>query len=583
MRDSLPVSPSGGPRIPGGATQGIATLGGCLLAVALLMPVGDAPWHSFWREWMAAIAVLLMAMAALSTLRELNLPLRLRVVSLPAAAIALAAQCLAQRLGGQLHNLTDALLPAIYLLAFALCMMIAESLPRNDRDVLADRLAAAWVVAALLSAPLAVLQWTGTLRLDLGMRVDYGRPVAHMEQANLLGSLMIQGMVGLWRLCARGRLNVRLGTLLAAPMLISIVLTQSRTAWLVAACGLAVLVWRRDLVRWRPHGQWGTAACVALAIGSVALPAIDAMMAQPGLTLAQRSAAGTRPDAWLLFLDAVVTRPWLGWGVLQNGEAQYALALGHVSLLESFSSAHDIVIDLMVWFGAPVGVAAGLGLGWAVWRRVRRSEDVAALSTACAAAALWLHAMVEFPLHYLFFLLPFGLILGLTAPSGDADRRAWRISLRGPLRLPALSLAPAFLLALLAHEYLRVTDVRPVLAYEMTTRHVGWEAALPAPELFVLDRLADFHRFAALPQKAGLGRADLDAAHAAMLRQPFVPSIERFAVLDGLNGRPLEAQDALRRISMFCVPEVTAESQRAWKLWRARWPVLPPWPPEQPR
>jgi hypothetical protein len=560
-------------------TRTIENLGALLLAVAFLLPVGDAPWFSFWREWSAAIAVLLMLLGAITTLRDHRLPLRLPVLSLPAAALGLAVVCWAQFAGGLVPYVSDALIASLYLVAFSLCAVVAGSLPLSYRERFADRLAMALAVAALISVPLAVLQWTGWLRLDLGMRVAGGRPVAHMEQANLLCSLLIQGVFGLWRLSARGRLGTRAAILLCAPLLLAIVLTQSRVAWLVALALLGAAAWRRDIFDWRRHGPGVLAIALFVVVGALALPWVNDRLGLIGAALSERFSEGRRPAIWSLFVDAATVYPWVGWGALQNGAAQFALADRHPSLGYFFSSAHSIGLDLMVWFGIPVGGLAAVALVTVVARRVAWASDIATLATALAAVALVLHGWVELPLHYAYFLLPLGLFVGATRIDRES---AWGPALLVPtdvkVLLPGLSLLWALLLALLGREYIRIADVRPVLAIDKMTRHLVLEADSPNPDAMLLDQLKAFHAFAALPLGTGASAADLDAAKAAMTRAPYSASIERYALLAGINGRDAEARVALRRLCKFETPAQCLASQDAWTLWRRQWPGLPAWP-----
>jgi hypothetical protein len=173
--------------------------------------------------------------------------------SIPVLAIGLAMLCWFQLAGGRVPYLSDAVLASLYLSAFGICALVAGSLPAAERDVLADRLAACMAGAALVSVPLAVLQWVGLLRLDMDMPVMGGRPVAHMEQANLLCSLLIQGLLGVWRLAERRRLGAPAALALGAPVLLTIVLTQSRVAWVVAVAISARMVSAGRLTRPAPH------------------------------------------------------------------------------------------------------------------------------------------------------------------------------------------------------------------------------------------------------------------------------------------------------------------------------------------
>lgn len=564
-------------------TRTIEWLGIALLAVAFLLPVGDAPWYSFWREWTASIAVLLVVLGAISALRDRAMPLRWDLYSMPTLACILVVLCWVQWAFGLVPYLSDALLASIYLFAFGLCAMVAGSLPAAERDALADRLSVAMAAAALFSVPLAMLQWIGMLRLDMNMPVAGGRPVAHMEQANLLCSLLLQGTLGIWRLAERRRIGAGVAMLLGAPILLTIVLTQSRVAWLVAAAVVCAVLWRRPLFAWHRGRYAATAVVLVVAIGTVLLPWLDDLLGLTGAPLAERVSQGRRPAAWAVFAEAAATHFWAGWGALQNGAAQFALAERHASLGYSFSSAHNFVIDLMVWFGAPIGLLTGAAVLWAILRRLHGAPNAPALVTTLAATALLLHGMVEFPLHYANFLLPLGLFFGVTTPERTGGHRiALHLPTGARSLLPALSLAATLMLALLGREYIAASNVRPVLAYDKPTLHLMLVAELAPPDVVILDQLRAYHEFAALELAQGRTLADLEAARVAMQRTPFPTSIERYALLTGLNGRGAEAEDALRRVCKFQTPRQCERSSRAWDIWRQRWPALPAWPAPAP-
>lgn len=556
-------------------TRSIDRLGFFLLVAALLLPVGDAPWYSFWREWTASIGALLIVLAAISAIRDRGLPMRMQWRSLASIALALALMCWLQHGGGLVPYRSDALLASLYFLMFAICLVVAGSLPEADREALIDRLAIALLVAALASVPMGVLQWIGWLRLDMNMPVAGGRPVAHMEQANLLCSLLIQGAVGAWRLVCRGRLTARMAVLLCAPILFVVVLTQSRVAWLVGLTLLLLAGWRRDTLP-RLHVRVLIGVVILLVLGTLLLPTIDSHLGLTGSTLSERTSQGRRPAAWSLFLDAVTLHPWAGWGVLQNGAAQFAVADRHPSLGYSFSSAHNFLLDLIVWFGVPVGLVVGSALLWGVFQRLARASNASALVTAFAATALVLHASTELALHYAYFLFPLGLYLGATATERDASTaNNICIPTGGRILLPALSVASAIALATIGREYIQVTDVRPALWVDRDTRHLVLGADFPPPEVLILDQLRAYHVLAALPLAPNVPAQDLDTANTAMRRTPFSVSIERYALLAGINGRDAESREALQRLCKFATTRQCERSRHAWEIRREQWPGLP--------
>jgi hypothetical protein len=558
-------------------TRSIEYVGAGLLAIALLLPVGDAPWFSFWREWTACIAVLLVVLGTLSTLRQHGVRLRMRGQVLASTAIALAVVGWVQYLCGLLPYRSDAFMPSLYLLAFAACVIAASSLPDTQREELGDRLALALMVPALVSAPMAVLQWIGWLNLELGMRVAGGRPVAHMEQANLLCSLEIIGALSVWRLQARGRMPTWVAMVFAAPLLVAVALTQSRVAWVVALAVIAVTWWRRDLFEYRLTRIVLPALASLVVATQLVLPWFNARLGLTGPALAERMSEGRRPAAWSLYLDAAVEKPAFGWGVLQNGVAQSDLAEKHESLGYFFSSAHSLAIDLMVWYGIPLGLFSLGVLLWTVWRRIAYAPEVATLAGVMVVVALTLHGLVELPLQYAYFLLPLGLFIGLTT----TDKRIFRAPAHpiqvGRLIAP-LALGTTLLLAWIAREYIALKDVRPILAIDKTTSRLKLEAYVPAPDVALLDQLEAFHAFAAFPLGPALQPAELEAARRATMRLPYAASIERYALLAGLSGYAEESQQALLRVCKFENAVQCGATIDAWLTWRQQWPRLPMWP-----
>lgn len=560
------------------ATRQVDVLGAALLAGAFLLPPGDAPWFSFWREWAAALAVLLIVLSAFSRIRFERLEMRFVPASLPGLAFGLAVVPWLQWVFGLEPYRGDALLVSLYLVGFGACMVVARAMAPEERERLADRLAMAMLGAALCSVPLAWLQWLGVLRLDMGIPVAAGRPIAHMEQTNLLCTLLLQGLLGAWRLHERRRLGERWLAALGLVLLLTCDLTQSRVAWLVLVATAIVFFWRRKALGLQGRGAWLAVAALVIGAGALAMPWADARLGLTGMSLGDRLTGGRRPDAWLLFLDAVGEHPWVGWGALRNGAAQFALADRHPALMWLFSSAHDLVLDLMVWFGAPIGLVAGGALIVALILRIRRAGDPASLATCVAAMALLLHGLVELPLQYTYFLFPLGLMLGVQGDVGTGASRGWRLPVHGAAALAAAAIVPALLLALLARDYIPLSDYRPFMTYDKPTRHMVLAGVPLQSDPLLLDQLRDFQAFAAVPVAAGLDAATIASLRPPMLRFPFGPSQERFARLLALNGRGAEAVDALKRSCTFMTPDQCEANRRAWRVWQSLGQPLPDWP-----
>lgn len=81
---------------------------------------------------------------------------------------------------------------------------------------------------------------------------------------------------------------------------------------------------------------------------------------------------------------------------------------------------HNIVLDMMVWFGIPITVVT---LGYMLlktkfWPSIKNTETQ--LYAQLSAVAILTHGMLEFPLEYAIFLIPFGIFVGLIAQPANS-------------------------------------------------------------------------------------------------------------------------------------------------------------------
>jgi O-antigen ligase len=557
----------------------LGRVGAGLVGLALLLPPSDPPWPSFWRECVAALGLLLWMADGLARLRDARRPLRVEPFGTTSIALLLAIAALMQGLAGLAPYRADVLLVAASLVGFALSQSITASLSDDDRAHRIDDLAAAMLAAAVLSVPLAVAQWLGFLTSELGVHVTAGRPVAHMEQANLLCSLLLQGLFATWRLHARGRIGRRAAAALVIVLLVGASLTQSRVAWLVVVgVGSAWMLRRRALEARGLVGRGVVLAVAAgVALGAVLVPWLDARWGLAGVDLAERISGGRRPELWRLSIHAIEQHPWSGWGVQGNAAAQFALADHHRLLYQVFSSAHDLPLDLALWFGVPLALVAVAALGLTLWRGVAQAHDDATFATAAAALALALHALVELPLHYVYFLWPLGAWLGAAGHRRSAGR-AIRLTVGRLISPTAVLLVGGGMLALLVHDYGPLTDARPTTNDDVRIHHFALEAPLPVPDAQLLDSLRELQLAAKVNPDAASAGAPLDAVRRSMRRFPHAAVQEHAARVLAVNGRPEEALYILQRSCRFQSPDQCDESHRAWDAWRALGQALPEWP-----
>lgn len=519
------------------------------MVLAFLLPGHVPPWPAFFHEAMMAGALGVLAFSLLAHDRG--------GVRLPISALFIAgfaAVVVGQWAAGQLRFAGDALLAMLYLLGLAACIVAGahwrEHAPQDAAAVVFRLLA----VAALVSTQLALLQW---LRLDLlgVFLADLpfgGRPTANIGQANHLATLLFLGLVSVWALHLRGEVRGAVAWPAAAWLLFGVAMTQSRTGWLeVTMLALAAVAWRQRLDL-RTNWIGLVTLFVAFVALAVCWPSISrALLLDGGLTLADQAQAGRRPALWRAMVDAIFAAPWIGYGWTQTVLAQ-AVAPADSALHLVFSYAHNLWLDLLLWNGLPLGLTACAAIVAWFWRHARRSSTTDDTLLLLALLGLLIHAQFEFPYAYAYFLLPAGLIVGLMS----RDREGWRVPRGIALVFTGVMIASVMALT---QDYLRAEAAwtqRRMEAAHIRTRPGDLE---PLRWLDQLQSLVD-HGVAD-------ASADVDIASFRRFAERFPGSgtLYRLAVIESLQGRPLEAARALQRLCAMHPPSICAAAVERWR------------------
>lgn len=513
-----------------------------LTAAAWLVPNHYPPWAAAWSD-----AVAIAGLLGLLSFVALGGAVDGRVSRwLPAIAMLCCAVLLAQFATGKLLFAGDALMAALYVCLWLAAVlaggwMATASDGRNDA---LNALAAAWLIAALLSVGIALVQWTGALNLTI-YAADLppgGRPFANVGQPNNFCTLCFLGLCGLLWLQQRQKVNGAVFWLGAGFLLWGMVMSQSRTGWL--QIGLLV-VWVLAM-RGRAGLRITRAQLLALgalfAGGTLLWPWVcKALLLSGGRSLNEQMQGGLRLAHWRALLDAIGREPWWGYGWQQVGAAQQRVALDHPVIGEYIEHSHNVVLDLLVWNGIPIGGLLVLALGWWPVAHIRACRDARAAWLLAAVGGVVTHGLLEYPLDYAYFLIPVGLAMGAVevfVPTG------------GLLRVPRwAALALALLLGAVfvgvAADYLKAEENYRVQRFELA--HIGTDRVVtPVPRLHLLTQLEARLQIAHLEPARGMTPAQLDWLRKVALRWGYEPTLRRYAVALALNGQPAEAARQLQ-------------------------------------
>lgn len=500
-----------------------------VLGLAWLVPNHYPPWTSFYNETAAGLALLLLALAVGRRWAAVRTPGAVWVLA------GVAALPWLQRWTGQLHYASDAWVASAYLLGVAGAVATAHAWSADGVRTPAARLGGTLLVGGLLSAGLALVQAFQLTQLGIWSldAVAGMRPYANLGQPNNLATLLGLSLLGLLLLREQERLDGRVAALLAVPLVLAAAATQSRTALLFGPAVLLLMVLaRRRGLAWRTP----LAAVAALVVAHIVLALLFPTLQQlvTGATaesLAERNAASPRATMWPLLLESLSRSPWSGYGWLQLGDARLAVAERGSGGGEFWMHAHNLFLDLLLWAGVPLGLLlGGLVVAWYATRlaRVRTLEAVLGFA---AVTLVGIHAMLELPHHYAYFLIPVGLWIGIVEATLPA--RTGRVPGWAGL---APTLAAAAIALLLWRDYPAVEDDFRLVRFE-NLRIGNVKAAQPAPEARFLDSLTGFLRFARTPPAPGLDAATLQRMETAVKRYPYANSMAQLAMAYALNGR----------------------------------------------
>ena len=260
-----------------------------------------------------------------------------------------------------------------------------------------------------------------------------GRAVGNLRQPNHLASLLVWSVIALVPLVEWRRIPRWLGGLLLLFIMYGVFLSGSRTGLIGGA--IVLVLWA--LIDRRLSASTRVSLVVAVSI-TLAMPWLSSHLAHAAIGTATRASDGDSSHfaIWKNALEMIRQQPWLGVGW---GEFNFAWTLTPFPgrPIAFFDHTHDLPLQLIVELGLPLGL---LVLGLMVWTLVlgaRRAwatqgePGVGARAAWVMVAMIGIHSLDEYPLWYVYFLLPAAWAWGFTLGSGPAPRPASEPALSG--------------------------------------------------------------------------------------------------------------------------------------------------------
>lgn len=534
----MPVNKAAAKKIDFGAYLPFAV---ALLGIASWL-ISDhyPPWTSFYNDFAAFLGLWILLVHCTTTIA---VPIELPRGML--GLVAITTVPLMQAALGHIYFAGDGLIAAAYLCGFTLACSLGFILARQGGSSRLS-LALAWtlLLATLLSACITIYQWLGLDHLGLWFSAlpSNIRSSAHLDQPNQLATLLCMGIASIIYLHGKGRIGRLSASLFALLLIFGVQLTQSRTPWL-GAIFLAAwwLLKRKSLLA---STGWGIGVGLAFYGGLIFF--------WPGITETPLTpVAGQRPDLltpgthfliWREMLTAITQQPWWGYGWNQVSVAHVLNARAH-ALPEMVSHSHNLLLDLLIWNGLPIGLLIITGLMWWLLPRIWHCRTLEGWFALLVIGFVGIHSLLEYPHEYAYFLLPVGLLIGMI----EADQPKTKL-----LRVPRFglwiaSIATVCFMVLLWYEYRLVEADHQLMRFE--SRRIGQlRAEQSAPNLFLLTQLREDLRMGRSLAQENMAPEKLEWMRKVTYRYPYYSNLFRYALSLALNNRHEEASREFRRL-----------------------------------
>lgn len=387
-----------------------------LLGFAWLSPFHYSPWVMFSSEVSTFGAGLCVLIALLQ--QNIKIP-RAQILLLPFTLIPIV-----QWGFGLVFDLSTALLSTFYLLGFWFMVLAGYnlSLDQKKRDQIFSGFSLLVIITSLLTSLIAIFQWLNIeSHLIYTLHLIGNRPYGNFGQPNNMATFLIIGLLGCLYLYEKNKVTLWLLLPSALIILFTIALSQSRTSWIVFP--FLFIYWIvKQFGKQKRFGVFqGFLWCVGFFVmAGVILPFATNLIEAWSSTdvteasgLVERASSGyLRFNIWSQMLLAVQQHPWLGYGWNQTSVAQmtvyHAFPTG-----EWTTSAHNVLLDLIIWNGIPLGaVIITYFACWFIWLNQQAKNTISIIAIMMVCTVL-IHAMLEFPQRYAYFLLTCGFVLGI--------------------------------------------------------------------------------------------------------------------------------------------------------------------------
>lgn len=535
------------------------------LALVWLAPNHQLPWGAFHHELLMAVALGIGCWLAIGQ-GYWKFPLSPALVGL----LLLACLPWLQWGAGVLPLSGQAWMASAYVAGVAIAFALGHAGAVAGGERLLKILFGALVLGAALNVPIQVIQWFQWYsdEMDSALMIivtpinSAQRPSGLILQPNQLATIQVWGLVALTWLRYRSHVGWVVFLATFAFIGIGLGLTQSRAGLLELLVVAVLFTWAFHRSGWRGLAwTWWLMLAVQLIWAANFAQVVDWLDVPTAAEARLSSIDGARLDAWRAFMGAIGERPWTGYGIGDVGYAYSTLASERPEIFigQRFAHAHNIVIDLLLWVGVPLALL--IMLACSVWggRCLRACVPHRQLVFPVAVLlSMGVHAMLELPHHFLYFLVPAAICAGWLHAS--VARHVW---MRGRAVWTIAGSAILAMSAVVSYEYFPYQERYTEWRFEHS--RVGHRPDVEIKPPLLLNQIYDEMALYRLQYDASLTLERLKWVDAAAAAVASPPGYYAAAKANGILGRFDEARDWMMRYNATMGDEHVKVAQAIWQ------------------
>ena len=252
---------------------------------------------------------------------------------------------------------------------------------------------------------------------DFIIRQNGNRFAANIGQPNQLGTLFLLSCLGCAWLYIKKYINRWVLLCSCILFLLGAALTQSRTVWVNVFFLLSIFLFKNKITEIKKlipiillliFIYFSFVFLIPAAISTIKSDVIGEIEIRPFKDSA-------RITIWKVYLEALMEKPFFGYGWGQVSHVQL-FGRNHYEEANSgvlFLQIHNLIFDILLWNGLLIGIPIIIFFSFWLFIVFNKLKSIDDLLIFCFLSVLIIHSFFEFPLHYAYFIILFGLAVGI--------------------------------------------------------------------------------------------------------------------------------------------------------------------------